>query len=162
MMTAPYWGQLQDLAWRCFSCQCGSRARNINGWLTLVGNLQAGSTLQHSGQYQLSPLVCFGVQGKGIDCFATHPGIAATRLYPKLDFSKPEAVAFNAFESVQHLSSPCLSQACRSDSMSCSASHCGTALGDTFQHVNSVFDCEQPDLAESGVCAASWMCAPYL
>lgn len=48
-----------------------------------------------------------GVQGKGIDCFATHPGIADTRLYPKLDFSKPEAKAFNAFESVQHLSRPC-------------------------------------------------------
>ncbi|KAL3155087.1 hypothetical protein ABBQ38_011150 [Trebouxia sp. C0009 RCD-2024] len=44
------------------------------------------------------------LEGKGIDCFATHPGIADTRLYPKLDFSKPEAVAFNAFESIYNQS----------------------------------------------------------
>ena len=40
------------------------------------------------------------LQGKGIDCFATHPGLAATPLYPKLDKSKPEAVAVNLFEKV--------------------------------------------------------------
>ena len=41
------------------------------------------------------------LQGKGIDCFATHPGIAATPLYPKLDTqNKPEAKAFDIFESV--------------------------------------------------------------
>ena len=40
------------------------------------------------------------LQGKGIDCLATHPGLAATPLYPKLDKSKPEAVAVNLFEKV--------------------------------------------------------------
>jgi len=40
------------------------------------------------------------LQGKGIDCLATHPGLAATPLYPKLDKSKPEAVAINLFEKV--------------------------------------------------------------
>ena len=39
-------------------------------------------------------------QGKGIDCMATHPGIADTRLYPKLDTSKPEAKAVSLFEKV--------------------------------------------------------------
>jgi len=44
------------------------------------------------------------LQGKGIDCFATHPGIAATPLYPKLDKEKPEAKAFDIFESVYNQS----------------------------------------------------------
>ncbi len=43
---------------------------------------------------------CAMLQGKGIDCLATHPGLAATPLYPKLDKSKPEAVAVNLFEKV--------------------------------------------------------------
>lgn len=45
------------------------------------------------------------LQGKGIDCLATHPGLADTPLYPKLDKSKPEAVAVNLFEKVFHQSS---------------------------------------------------------
>ncbi|KAA6424661.1 MAG: hypothetical protein FRX49_05328 [Trebouxia sp. A1-2] len=45
------------------------------------------------------------LQGKGIDCLATHPGLADTPLYPKLDKSKPEAAAVNLFEKVFHQSS---------------------------------------------------------
>jgi len=33
---------------------------------------------------------------------ATHPGIADTRLYPKLDTSKPEAKAVSLFEKLHH------------------------------------------------------------
>ena len=43
---------------------------------------------------------CFATQGKGIDCFATHPGIADTRLYPKLDTGKPEGKGIELFEKV--------------------------------------------------------------
>ena len=46
------------------------------------------------------------MQGKGIDCLATHPGIADTCLYPKLD-SKIEAKVFNAFETVHPPSKQC-------------------------------------------------------
>lgn len=45
----------------------------------------------------------FGMQGKGIDCLATHPGIADTRLYSKLDTAgKLEAKGLNAFKTVCH------------------------------------------------------------
>lgn len=44
------------------------------------------------------------LQGKGIDCMATHPGIADTRLYPKLDTSKPEAKAVSLFEKIYNQS----------------------------------------------------------
>ena len=38
-------------------------------------------------------------QGRGIDCLATHPGIADTRLYPKLDTeNKIEAKGVDLFE----------------------------------------------------------------
>lgn len=38
---------------------------------------------------------------------ATHPGIADTRLYPKLDTSKPEAKAVSLFEKVHQLLTDC-------------------------------------------------------
>ena len=56
------------------------------------------------------------LQGKGIDCLATHPGLAATPLYPKLDKSKPEAVAVNLFEKV-YPALWCLQQGVKSHSV---------------------------------------------
>lgn len=42
------------------------------------------------------------MQGKGIDCLATHPGVADTRLYAKLDTAgKLEAKGLNAFKQVR-------------------------------------------------------------
>lgn len=57
----------------------------------------------HQGSNDVGPVATISspmLQGKGIDCLATHPGLAATPLYPKLDKSKPEAVAVNLFEKV--------------------------------------------------------------
>lgn len=70
------------------------------------------------------------MQGKGIDCLATHPGIADTPLYPKLD-SKPEAKAFNAFESVHH---PSLLSRQAFSNQQCPDRKCICALAYRFLH----------------------------
>ena len=49
------------------------------------------------------------MQDQQIDCLATHPGIADTRLYSKLDTDgKLEAKGLNAFKTVRPLCVWCL------------------------------------------------------
>lgn len=70
------------------------------------------------------------MQEKRIDCLATHPGIADTRLYSKLDTAgKLEAKGLNAYKKVRPLgvsrltSKHCVNSTCRHDLLT-ACKHC--------------------------------------
>ena len=73
----------------------------LPAWLTCTDRHHRHRCQQSRAENSSGHEITVDMQGKRIDCLATHPGIADTRLYSKLDTAgKLEAKGLNAYKTV--------------------------------------------------------------